>query len=284
MKQPGPWLGGGTGSGSTTHGAVTFTIGGSEVGRWDTNGYLNAKKYTGLSGNAYAYATLDKDISAGGTITLSSSEYNYHDINLTGTMASATIVVLPTTAGGSWRITNNAGGAYACAVQVSGGRLYYIGKAQTETFRVDGASLYTITEKPAVQVLTEGIIDYNGTSGTNTDTTIYTISALVSCLITGVELYLDTAQTGATSVCTMTVGNTAGGTQWILSQTINTATAAGTAYGLATTDLGSNFDATKGYLYYSNRTSGSIIVRCARSVATVTAGKLRYRVLGMITG
>lgn len=277
-------LGGGTGSGSSTHGPVSFYIGGSEVGRWNTSGYLNAKKYTGLSGNAYAYATLDKDVSAGGTITLSSSEYCFHDINCTGAMASATLVVLPATAGGSWRITNNATGAFALGVQLSGGRIYYIGKAQTETFRCDGASLYTINEKPAIQVLTEGIIDYNGTSGTNTDTTIYTISALVSCLITGVELYLDTAQTGATSVCTLTVGTSAGGAQYIVSQTITTATTAGTAYGLALTDLGTQFDAAKGYVFYSNRTSSSIVARCARSVATVTAGKLRYRVLGMITG
>lgn len=277
-------LGGGTGSGSSTHGPVTFTIGGTEVGRWDTGGVLNAKAYTGLSGNAFAYSNLIKT-QTGGTTTLSSSEYQYHDITIGGTMTSAGIIEFPATTGGSWTITNSCSGAYALAVRCTGGsRLTYIGRNQSVTVRCDGTDLWAINDKPAVGVLSEGIIDYNGASGGNTDTTIFTISALVSCLITGVELYLDTAQTGTSSVCTLTVGNTAGGMEWIVSQTINTSTAAGTAYGLLLADLGTNFDAAQGYVFYSNRTSGSIIVRCARSVANVTAGKLRYRVLGVVTG
>lgn len=278
-------LGGGTGSGSSTHGAVTFTIGGTEVGRFDTSGVLNAKTYTGLSGNPFAYGVLNKT-QTGGTTTLSSSEYCFHDIVISGTLASAGIIEFPATAGGSWTITNSCAGAYALAIRCTGGsRLTYIGRNQSVTVRCDGFDLWAINDKPAIGTLAEGIIDYTGAISTNTDTTIYTVQSQATTLITGIELYLEPAQVGAGSSVTMTVGDTAGGTQWILSQTITTATTLGTVYGLDTTHLGSNFDATKGYVYYGNRASKSIIVRCARGAGgAVTAGSLRWRVLGAVTG
>lgn len=267
-----------------TDGTYLLKYGGVQIMASDTSGQVGIKSLKALAGNPFKFAYLDKSIAAGGTITLANTEYDYADINLTGAQASATTVVFPATIGATWRVTNNATAAFGVALQASGGsRLVHVGRAQTVEVRCDGAELYVVNGKAPVVVLAEGLIDYNGTSGTNTDTTLYTFPANAFGIITSVELVLDTAQTGATSVCTLTVGDTAGGTQWILSQTINTSTAVDTDYGLATTHLGSNFDATKGYTYVKPRaTSKSIIARCARSVATVTAGKLRYRVIGSV--
>lgn len=257
---------------------------GSQIMASDTSSQIGIKSLKGLAGNPFKLAYLDKSIAAGGTITLANTEYDYADINLSGAQASATTVVFPATIGATWRVTNNATAAYGVALQASGGsRLVHVGRAQTVEVRCDGAELYVVNGKPPVVVLAEGLIDYNGTSGTNTDTTLYTFPANAFGIITSVELVLDTAQTGATSVCTLTVGDTAGGTQWIVSQTINTSTAVDTDYGLTLTHLGTNFDAARGYVYVKPRaTSKSIIARCARSVATVTAGKLRYRVIGSV--
>lgn len=267
-----------------TDGTFLLKYGGAQILASDTSSQIGIKSLKGLSGNPFKLAYLDKSIAAGGTITLSNTEYDYCDINLSGAQASATTVVFPATIGATWRVTNNATAAYGVALQASGGsRLVHVGRAQTVEVRCDGAELYVVNGKPPVVVLAEGLIDYNGTSGTNTDTTLYTFPSNAYGIITSVELVLDTAQTGATSVCTLTVGDTAGGTQWIVSQTINTSTAVDTDYGLTLTHLGTNFDAARGYVYVKPRaTSKSVIARCARSVATVTAGKLRYRVIGSV--
>ena len=89
-------------------------------------------------------------------------------------------------------------------------------------------------------------------------------------------------ETGATSVSTITVGTSAGGAQYVVAQSVTTATAVDTDFGTDIAQLGTTFDANKGYRWILKRADSSraVVLRQAISVANTTGGQLRWRVVG----
>lgn len=129
---------------------------------------------------------------------------------------------------------------------------------------------------------TGGVVCTGATSG-NVDVLVYTVPASPSgngrCVLTGLILRLGTALVGAGSV-TMTAGTSAGASDLIAAQVINSGTAVGVVYGLDLASLGASFDAGKGY----NATlaaGATVYVRLAASGTVTTAPVLTAHAYGM---
>jgi hypothetical protein len=136
-----------------------------------------------------------------------------------------------------------------------------------------GSGLYVARDVTCTGVLT---------AGPQSNTTVYTVPASPSgngrFIFTAIILRLNTALVGGGSNA-LTVGTAASGTQFLISKTINSATAEGTIYGLTLADLGASMVSADGY----NATlaaNTNIIVSLAVTGTVTTAPVLTATVLG----
>ena len=203
---------------------------------------------------------------------------------LGGTLSGGTLTVTATGSGGTvTSISQGAGitltpnpitgtGSVALTVPVGptngGTGLTSVGSAGRVFYANDGTS-------PAYSdVITVRGDLTPGTSGT-VDTTIITFPSGLGTNTNGIlvsdltvrlrQAIVSSDHTGQTVV---TVGTSAGGTQYLLSQTITDATGAGTVYGLDTTTVGSAF--TSANLYNAVAAGASSVI--VRTVTTGTVG------------
>lgn len=125
-----------------------------------------------------------------------------------------------------------------------------------------------------------------GLSSGNKDVTVYQVPASPAgnarFICTGIFVRVETAMVGAGSYA-LTIGATAGGAEYLTSQTINAATAVGTAYGLDTAQLGTAF-AVSGYTFNALLNAADpFVVRLAATGTITTPVKILVRVHGTPT-
>lgn len=114
------------------------------------------------------------------------------------------------------------------------------------------------------------------TSSSNVDGTLLTLPA--DLLASAIIVKVTQAMVGAGSIV-LSVGTSAGGQQFLLNQTINSGTAVGTRYGIATAQLGASFDSAKSY--NAELASGSaIVLRLACTAVISTPVIVQARIFG----
>lgn len=128
---------------------------------------------------------------------------------------------------------------------------------------VSGAGgTFTITAKTREEGRLAGASISTGTGAGNLDTTVWTSpNDSRERLLWSVYIRIRQAMTGSGSIV-VTIGSTAGGTQWFASFTIDSSKGAGTYRGLASAEWGSSFGADGNAPIAANT---SVIVRCAKS-------------------
>lgn len=155
--------------------------------------------------------------------------------------------------------------------------LYRLGTTDARgTLALGGATSAVTTSGPSPLDVIAPLTITGATSSTNVDTLALALPAdlLMSALIVKVTQ----AMVGAGGVV-LSAGTSAGGQQFLLNQSITSATAVGTRYGIATAQLGASFDSAKSY--NAELLSGSsIYVRLACTAVISTPLIVQARIFG----
>ena len=101
---------------------------------------------------------LAKDVSAGGTITLTEAESSNTAIAFTGTLTAAVNVVVPTTVKRDWVVHNATSGAFALTVKTAAGTGVSVTQGRRGVLYTDGVNVYS------------GFTDFNSIAMTGTST------------------------------------------------------------------------------------------------------------------
>ena len=122
----------------------------------------------------------------------------------------------------------------------------------------------------------QGDVSVSFASSGNADGTAFTVPASPSgagrFVLSRVVVRLSTALTGSGSVA-VTVGATAGGQEFVTSQTVNSSSSVGVIAGLNISTLGASMLATQGYEAVL-AAGATVVVRCA-TTGTVSAGAIK---------
>jgi len=150
----------------------------------------------------------------------------------------------------------------------------------------NGASTAPSYQQPGV--VADAVSSSSGTTiNVNVDTTIYTVptaptnhTTFVCTGVMGVVTQALAAGSGSPNF-NVTVGLSAGGTDFLTSQNVTTATSTGTRYGFTLSTLGSAFIANDGYNAYLSATNTIIVRLAVANTGTIsTQGIIRWTVTG----
>ena len=103
-----------------------------------------APGYGAPSGTAFAFSSATVAVTDGADTTLSSTQYNCHDLNCTGALTANRNVIVPLTAGGTWRIINATTGGFAVVVKGATGTGVTVATGTTAIVRSNGTNVVLI--------------------------------------------------------------------------------------------------------------------------------------------
>lgn len=195
----------------------------------------------------------------------------------------------PTGAQGPTGNTGNTGNTGAQGIQGIQGPTGNTGATGTQGIQgptgVTGATGATGATGPGLY-LAQNVTCTAGTSAGNVDVLIYTVpgtpTGAFRAFLSGLAGRLKVALVGSGTV-TLTAGTSAGATDLLLAKTIVAATAVGTDYGLVLADLGTAFDALRGFSAQM-AAGATIYVRLASSGTITTAPVIEFSAFGAPIG